>query len=720
MKKTVSVILILSMLLTALVFSVFAAAPSSDDIVNAAIEIICSKEGTYTDVVADDNGALSIGLLQWHGNRALNLLRDIVNANTSNAKSILGTTLYDEILTASSWSTRILTADETAKISSLLGTAEGKAEQEELRYNDVLSYIKHGQTLGLTSPAALVYFADIENQCGSGGSTRVYKAALALASDGNVTLAILHQAALADSSAGSFTVRRNSVYDYCALLGWEDDGISEAYEVWIVTAEPSLKIRSGAGTSYSKVGSYSTGTEIIVFEQTTAEGYTWGRTSIGWVALDYCEFVSRHEPESNSFSVTFNVNGGTLGVSPKATLTLTGINVSRGTNALVVYDSKRGTTTSTNIYGAEISVDSSGCALNGTSPAVNNSSIPSGGFVISAHGEAVAKLSSAVSKGNYVSYSSSDMTLRSYSDYTAYITENKTAANGSAIGTLPAPTREGYIFAGWYDENGIKYTENTVVYHNSSFTLTAKWTPVSVKVSFDANDGSAVAEKTSVTANGLNCYRNTDMLVIYDKDRGTTTNTNKYGTEVAVNSAGTVTDIWKESASGTGNHTIPSGGFVLSGHGAMSTWLINNITVGDCIKFDNSTLLVTVYTSSVQTFDSITATYGTALGTLPTPTRDGYIFAGWATESGTVVTAKTVSAFTKDITLYAQWADQSIDHIAGDINMDGKVNALDSACILQQIKNPELCNYIYADINGDGKVNALDSAAELKIIKDVK
>ena len=52
--------------------------------------------------------------------------------------------------------------------------------------------------------------------------------------------------------------------------------------------------------------------------------------------------------------------------------------------------------------------------------------------------------------------------------------------------------------------------------------------------------------------------------------------------------------------------------------------------------------------------------------------------------------------------------------------MDGKVNALDSACILQQIKNPELCNYIYADINGDGKVNALDSAAELKIIKDVK
>ena len=42
-------------------------------------EIIFANEGGYASVNADDNGAVSVGRLQWHGTRALNLLKKIVN-----------------------------------------------------------------------------------------------------------------------------------------------------------------------------------------------------------------------------------------------------------------------------------------------------------------------------------------------------------------------------------------------------------------------------------------------------------------------------------------------------------------------------------------------------------------------------------------------------------------------------------------------------------------
>jgi uncharacterized repeat protein (TIGR02543 family) len=52
---------------------------------------------------------------------------------------------------------------------------------------------------------------------------------------------------------------------------------------------------------------------------------------------------------------------------------------------------------------------------------------------------------------------------------------------------------------------------------------------------------------------------------------------------------------------------------------------------------------------------SKTATYNSAVGELPTPTRAGYEFQGWFASEGTQYTAATVYLETSDITLYAQW-----------------------------------------------------------------
>ena len=51
-----------------------------EKIIARASEIIFSNEGGYASVNRDDNGALSLGRLQWHGTRALNLCKKIIRA----------------------------------------------------------------------------------------------------------------------------------------------------------------------------------------------------------------------------------------------------------------------------------------------------------------------------------------------------------------------------------------------------------------------------------------------------------------------------------------------------------------------------------------------------------------------------------------------------------------------------------------------------------------
>lgn len=57
-----------------------------------------------------------------------------------------------------------------------------------------------------------------------------------------------------------------------------------------------LKMRSGAGTSYSSIAFVPNNVTLNVTKVSTAGGYTWGYTSYngktGWVALDFCAFVS--------------------------------------------------------------------------------------------------------------------------------------------------------------------------------------------------------------------------------------------------------------------------------------------------------------------------------------------------------------------------------------------------------------------------------------------
>lgn len=67
-------------------------------------------------------------------------------------------------------------------------------------------------------------------------------------------------------------------------------------EKWKITSDDGVKLRSGAGTSYSQVGYVPYNAEIVVTETKSADGYTWGKTTYdgvnGWCVLDYAKKIT--------------------------------------------------------------------------------------------------------------------------------------------------------------------------------------------------------------------------------------------------------------------------------------------------------------------------------------------------------------------------------------------------------------------------------------------
>lgn len=54
-----------------------------------------------------------------------------------------------------------------------------------------------------------------------------------------------------------------------------------------VISTTNLNVRTGAGTNYSLVSRLAPGTSVRILEQTKVSGRWWGRTSQGWVCMDY-------------------------------------------------------------------------------------------------------------------------------------------------------------------------------------------------------------------------------------------------------------------------------------------------------------------------------------------------------------------------------------------------------------------------------------------------
>lgn len=258
-------------------YHVQGAQAETEEIVVRAAEILYNNEGNYNSVNANDNGAVSIGKLQWHGWRALSLLQTIAKANDESTKELLGDKLYKEVTTTtdtSKWGNRVLTSAEAAAVRKLLAIQESKDAQDVLAHKDITSYVEQGMRLGITNEPALIYFADLANQGGSGAAGRVGRSASGIAgSYASVTLNELHEAAICDSVMGNsaYHSRRFGTYQYAAELGWTYCGAKDSYIPYDYTSacnegaawiQRSLNTCMGAGLSVT--GDYDSATKKAV------------------------------------------------------------------------------------------------------------------------------------------------------------------------------------------------------------------------------------------------------------------------------------------------------------------------------------------------------------------------------------------------------------------------------------------------------------------------
>ena len=74
--------------------------------------------------------------------------------------------------------------------------------------------------------------------------------------------------------------------EYVTVDGSNDSAAGET-GTGTVTSKTYLNVRTGAGTSYSLAARLAPGTTVNILEQTKVNGTWWGRTSQGWVCMDY-------------------------------------------------------------------------------------------------------------------------------------------------------------------------------------------------------------------------------------------------------------------------------------------------------------------------------------------------------------------------------------------------------------------------------------------------
>lgn len=227
----------------------------TSEIAEKAAVVIFGNEGNYGSVNKNDNGAVSIGKLQWHADRAASLLRNIIKAVGAGAEGILGNALYAEIKGGASWARRTITEAEAGNIKAILTTDAGKTEQDRQAIADVTTYIEKGQSYGLTDAGALIYFADGVNQYGTASALWKTITAEALKDAGNARA--MYEATRKHTD--KYLTRRENTYKKVVAMFEKEDIMTETQlrNKAVQTAQAWLGCKESNGTHKQIIDLYN-------------------------------------------------------------------------------------------------------------------------------------------------------------------------------------------------------------------------------------------------------------------------------------------------------------------------------------------------------------------------------------------------------------------------------------------------------------------------------
>lgn len=166
-------------------------------------------------------------------------------------------------------------------------------------------------------------------------------------------------------------------------------------------------------------------------------------------------------------------------------------------------------------------------------------------------------------------------------------------------GLLPTPTRQGYVFEGWYTakQGGVKVSSETKLSSAQNTTIYARWTPQQYNISYVLNQGNWESSPISKYTYGVPCLL----------PRSNALSRDYYSFD------GWYTD--KDFAPNSKLVSIP-------------TTQIGNITL--YAKWNPNTYTITYNTQggTISGTHNTTYIYGSTT-LLPTPQRENYVFIGW-------------------------------------------------------------------------------------------
>ena len=384
-----------------------------------------------------------------------------------------------------------------------------------------------------------------------------------------------------------------------------------------------------------------------------------------------------------SYSISYNLNGGSLSSQPNSYTFGTAKAIGNPTRTGHTFAGWTVTSTLTNKAYATINLSSGVMEF--------SSSYPTAVYFPLFYQRANVSYSGKGSDQN------GEIRWRQYSTGGAYLGSNSGSSSADCMTSL------------WY-HGGMNSATTTITWSQNAgytipsnqtgnLTLVAKWTVNSYKLTAKANSGSIPAT-TGWTGSGAEATK----MYVYDTAYGTLPVPTKTGYGFA--------GWWTQASGGTQVSATTKMG--AADTTIYAHWTISSYTLtADCYGGTAPSTLPTGWTANGQK-PYRTLNYQSEYGTLPEPTRQGYIFAGWFTAaSGGSEVNSSATMGAANATIYARWEESWVKYMSDDDPVQDQADGyykIDSAAKLARLaylvnsnaNNGKWASYRYkqtADIN---------------------